>query len=287
MKRILLISLLPVFLFLGCKDDDKVAPPMKKLESVMWYKNNSPTREGAIEIVYSSQGELSILEEYGAYSSNMVRQYSYIIKNASVSVSRFDYNATENIPNYRTLDINGQVVYKEQYNAINGQNGSRETYTKDRFNYNYKGKLLSSINWTSSLPIGNRYEDIVLSNAVKFDYLNNNLSELTWSADPNNRKKMEIAYSDTPVPTNLPLRFLCPLDLDTWGMLDPLNIYYGTGSKKLPSSIKVIDILTDRVIAEYTFKPYSLFEGYLMNMEIKREQDGVEDVYIYNFRYKN
>ena len=288
MKKYLLIGLLPAFLLLGCKEDEKTVQPMKKMESVTWHKNNSPTREGAIKIIYNNEGNLSLVEEYDQ-SENKAREYSYVIKSASINVSRFNYSggsAIETFPDYRTLDLSGGIVRKERLNAFNEYNGTKEAYTKDLFDYIYKGKLLSSINWTSTIADGGRYDNVVLNDAVKFEYLNGNLIDLRWSVDLSNRKKMEITYSDTPIPANLPLRFLRPLDLDTWDMLDPLNAYYGTEGIYLPSTIKIVDILSGTVEVEYTFYG-SLFEGYLLDMVIERDRNGVKDTYTYTFKYKN
>jgi len=286
MKKYLLLGLLPTFLLLGCKDEKKTVTPMKSLERVTWYKNNSPALEGEIRIIYNNEGKLSQLEKYNS-SGSLKQQYSYIVSTSSVSVNLVDYNFTTPAfsTNYRTLDIAGSRVYKERFNAIYEHNGSKEVYAKERFDYIYTGALLGSINRTTAFPDDGQYNERELKNAVTFEYLNGNLSKLSWSADINTLVKMEIAYSDTPIPANLPLRFLSPVNLDAWDMLDPLNFYYGAGSLKLPSSIKVTDLASNEV-TEYTFAPHTLNNGYLMELEIRRLKNSIEDIYTYTFKYK-
>ena len=281
------MGLLPAFLLLGCKDNEEAEKPMKKLESITWSKNNSPTREGAIKIIYNGEGNLSLIEEYNQ-SESKIRQYSYSIKKESASVSCVDYRIepVEVLSDYRVLSLNRETVYTERFNVFNEYNGTKEAYSKDKLEYIYQGGQLSSINWTATVPDGSRYDEIKLDGAAKFEYLNGNLSELKWSADINNRKKMEITYSDISLPANLPLRFTRLIDLDTWDMFDPLNIYYGAGSQQLPSTIKVIDISSGNVDAEYTFTP-SMFEGYLMDMEIMCDKSDTREVYTYIFKYRN
>ena len=286
MKKYLLLGLLPAFLFLGCKEDEKTVIPMKSLERVTWYKNYSPAIEGEIRIIYNNEGKLSQLEEYGA-SGNVLQEYTYIVSTSSVSVNHVNYciETPAFFTNYRTLDLAGSRVYKESFNAVYEHNGSKEVYAKERFDYVYTGASLGSINRTTVFPDDGQYNERELKNAITFEYLNGNLSKLSWSADINTLIKMEIAYSDTPIPANFPLRFLSPIDLDVWSMFDPLNFYYGSGSLKLPSSIKVTDLASSKV-TEYTFAPYTLNDGYLMGMEIKRLRYGIEDVYTYTFKYK-
>ena len=286
MKKYLLLGLLPAFLLLGCKDDEKPVAPMNSLERVTCYKNSSPSAVGEIRIVYNNEGKLSQLEESKS-SIGLMLQYNYIVSTSSINVSLVGYiSGTQSFfPNYRTLDLAGSRVYKERFNAVYEYNGSKETYAKERFDYVYNGASLGSINRTTVFPDDGQYKERELKNAVTFEYLYNNLSKLSWSEDINTFVKMEITYSDTPIPANLPLRFLSPIDLDTWTMFDPLNFYYGSGSLKLPSSIKVTDLVSSEV-TEYTFAPHTLNDGYLMGMEIKRLRNSIEDIYTYAFKYK-
>jgi len=286
MKKYLLLGLLPAFLLLGCKDDEKPVTPMNSLERVTCYKNNSPWPESEIRIIYNNEGKLSQLEEYNS-TSGLMLQYTYIVNTSSINVSLVDYSAGAPafFPNYRTLDLAGSRVYKERFNDTYEHNGSKETYAKVRFDYVYNSSSLGSINRTTVFPDDGQYNERELKNAVTFQYLYGNLSKLSWSADINTLVKMEIAYSDTPIPTNFPLRFLRPINLDAWDMLDPLNFYYGAGSLKLPSSIKVTDLASGEV-TEYTFTPHTLNDGYLMDMEIRRLRNSIEDVYTYAFKYK-
>ena len=286
MRKYLLLGLLPAFLLLGCKDDEKPVAPMKSLERVTSYKNYSPSSEGEIRIIYNNEGKLSQLEQYKS-SIGLMLQYNYIVSTSSINVSLADYISGSQTfsPNYRTLDLAGNRVYKERFNATYEHNGSKETYAKERFDYVYTGASLGSINRTTVFPDDGQYNERELKNAVTFEYLYNNLSKLSWSADINTLVKMEIAYSDTPIPANFPLRFLTPINLDTWTMFDPLNFYYGAGSLKLPSSIKVTDLASGEV-TEYTFAPHTLNDGYLMDMEIKRLRNSIEDTYTYAFKYK-
>lgn len=285
MRRWFLTGLLPFFLFCSCKDDEGVSlPVLNKMTRVSCYVDGNSEPKGSLELIYNSAGDIDQMKVYEG--SEYVRSYHYHVSSSTVEVSYTDFS--NGVPvhyspeAYRSFTLGSGRVGTERIKAFNDRAGSaQETYIKDVWSYTYSGSLLSGGNWTYTKPTEEGgYITYPSTKALTLVYQSGALNSMLYITTDT-----EFSYSEIPTPTNFPLRFVRPIDLDSWDLMDPLNFYYGSRGNKLPAKARVTDIGNESAgVTEFTFDFRTLNE-YVTEMFVTRVCNGVSSVYRYVFEY--
>ena len=285
MGKWFLIGVLPFLFFCSCKDDDGgvTLPALNKMTRVYCYVDGNSEPKGSLELIYNSSGNLDQMKVYNG--SEYVRSYHYRIGTSTVDVNYTDFS--NGVPvhyspeAYRSFTLGSGRVGTERIKAFNDRAGSaQETYIKDVWSYVYSGSLLSGGSWVYTKPTEDGgYITYPSTKALTLVYRSGVLNSMLYITTDT-----EFSYSEILTPTNFPLRFVRPIDLDSWDLVDPLNFYYGTMGK-LPAKARVTDIGNESAgITEFTFD-YRTLNEYVTEMFVTRVYNGVSSVYRYVFEY--